>query len=115
MRGIMDELRRQPVSDDELRVARESLVNSFVFSFIDPHAVVAQRMQLDFYAYPADYLARYQERIAAVDAAAVQRVANEYLRPERQQVVVVGAPAESAGTLDKVGLPVRRLKADELR
>ena len=114
MRNIMNGLRDQPVSAEELHVARESLVNSFVFSFTDPHAVVAQRMQLDFYAYPADYLARYQERIAAVDAAAVQRVARDYLRPERQQVVVVGAPDEAAGTLDAFGLTVRRVSAAEL-
>jgi zinc protease len=114
MRGIMTDLREQPVSPEELRIARESLVNSFVFSFTDPHAVVAQRMQLDFYAYPDDYLARFQERIAAVDAAAVQRVARDYLRPERQQVVVVGSPDETAVSLDALGLPVRRVKADEL-
>lgn len=114
MRGIMNGLREQPASAEELRVARDSLVNSFVFSFTDPHAVVAQRMQLDFYAYPADYLARYQERIAAVDAAAVQRVAREYLRPERQQVIVVGAPDEAAGMLDAIGLTVRRVSAAEL-
>ena len=114
MRGIMDRLREQPVSTEELRIARESLVNSFVFSFTDPHAVVAQRMQLDFYAYPADYLSRYQERIAAVDAAAVQRVARDYLRPERQQIVVVGTPDETAASLDNFGLPVRRVKAEEL-
>jgi zinc protease len=114
MRGIMNGLREQPVSAEELRVARESLVNSFVFSFTDPHAVVAQRMQLDFYAYPDDYLARYQERIAAVGAADVQRVARDYLRPDRQQIVVVGAPDEAAGTLAALGLPVRRVSASAL-
>ena len=95
-----------PAAADELRTAKESLVNSFVFSFTDPHAVVVQRMQLDFYGYPADYLARYRERIDAAGAADVQRVARDYLRPERQQIVVVGAPEEAAAALESLGLPV---------
>lgn len=114
IRSIMNDLRDRPVELNELRTAKESLVNSFVFSFTDPHAVVAQRMQLDFYDYPADYLARYRERIAAVDAEDVQRVAREYLRPERQQVIIVGVPDETGMSLESLGLTVRRLKAEEL-
>jgi len=114
IRTIIDDLRERPVTADELRIATESLVNSFVFSFADPHAVVVQRLQLDFYGYPTDYLTRYQERIAAVTAADVQRLARAYLRPERQQVIVVGTPDETAASLEDLGLPVRRLTADEL-
>lgn len=114
MRGILSGLREAPVAADELHTAKESLVNSFIFSFTDPHAVVVQRMQLDFYEYPADYLSRYQERIAVVSAADVQRVARQYLHPARLQVVVVGAPDETAASFDALGLPVKRLKADEL-
>lgn len=114
IRRIMGDLREQPVTPGELRTARESLVNSFVFSFADPHAVVVQRMQLDFYGYPADYLARYRERIAAVTAEDVLRVARQYLHPARQQIVIVGAPDESGATLESFGLPVRRVKAEEL-
>lgn len=114
IRAIMNDLRDRPVDPDELRTARESLVNSFVFSFADAHAVVAQRMQLDFYNYPPDYLPRYRERIAAVGAEDVQRVARQYLRPDRQQIVIVGAPDETGKTLESLGLPVRRLQVEEL-
>jgi zinc protease len=114
IRTIMAELRTVPVPPDELRVAEDSLINSFIFGFTDPHAVVVQRMQLDFYAYPPDYLERFQERIAAVTAADVQRVARKYLDPERQQVIVVGAPVEDGVSLEALGLPVRRLQAAEL-
>jgi len=110
----MSTLREQEVTVQELQVAKDSLVNSFVFSFADPHAVVAQRMQLDFFDYPPDYLPHYRERIAAVTAADVQRVARQYLQPERQQVVVVGMPDETGATLDSLGLPVSRLKAEDL-
>jgi zinc protease len=115
IRAIMHDLRNAPATPEELQVARDSLVNSFIFGFTDPHAVVAQRMQLDFYDYPSDYLDRYRERVAAVTAADVQRVARTYLRPERQQVIMVGVPDETATPLDSLDLPVRRLSGDDLR
>jgi zinc protease len=111
----MRALRDQPVADAELQLAKDSLVNSFVFGFADAHAVVAQRMQFDFFAYPPDYLARYRERIAAVTAEDVQRVARRYLEPSRQQVVIVGAPDETTAPLEGLGLPVKRLTAEDLR
>lgn len=114
IRAIMAGLREQPVSDDELRVARDSLVNSFIFGFADSHAVVSQRMQYDFYGYPADYLERYRERIAVVTAADVQQVARRFLRPGRQQVIIVGAPEESGGGLNGEGLSVLRLTVEQL-
>jgi len=114
IRSIMDDLRSTTVAPEELQVARDSLVNSFIFGFTDPHAVVVQRMQLAFYDYPPDYLDRYRERIAAVTAADVQRVADAYLRPERQQIVLVGAPDETVAPLEALGLPVRRLSGDDL-
>jgi zinc protease len=114
VRAIMHDLRNAPATAEELQVARDSLVNSFIFGFTDPHAVVVQRMQFAFYDYPADYLDRYRERIAAVTAADVQRVAQTYLRPERQQVILVGVPDETAAALDSLDLPVRRLSGDDL-
>lgn len=115
VRAIMHELREEPVSPEELQLARDSLVNSFIFGFTDPHAVVVQRMQLAFYDYLPDYLDRYRERIAAVTAADVQRVAQAYFRPERQQVILVGLPDETAAPLESLDLPVRRLRGDDLR
>jgi len=112
IREIMDDMRERPVSEAELRVARESLINSFVFQFDDPHAVVRQQMDLDFFDYPDDYLARYRERIAAVTLDDVQRVAREFIRPEQQQIILVGDPAEFDGDPAEFGLPVRAVELD---
>jgi zinc protease len=90
MREIMEQMRRAPVSVAELDLARESLINSFVFAFDDSHAVVTQQMRLDYYDYPEDYLQTYRDRIAAVTAEDVLRVARQYLHPDRQNLVLVG-------------------------
>ncbi len=115
MREIMAELREKPVTEGELKLARESQINSFVFGFEDMHSVVSQQMTLDYYGYPQDYLARYRERIAAVTADDVQRVARSYLRPERQQIVVVGDASVFGDKLETTGLPVVMVDLSEPR
>ncbi len=109
IRQIMNELRDSPVTPDELRLAKESQINSFVFGFDDSHAVVAQQMRLDFFGYPAGYLSTYRERISAVTERDVQRVAREFIRIAQQQIVLVGSPEKFSGELERFGLPVEEV------
>jgi zinc protease len=90
LRQAMAEMREKEVSAAELTLARESLVNSFVFGFTDSHEVVSQLLRLDFYDYPPGYLETYRDRLAAVTAEDVLAAAREHLHPERQTVVLVG-------------------------
>jgi len=101
------------VSASELALAKESLINSFVFAFADSHEVVSQQLRLDFYGYPADFLQRYRERISAVTAADVLQAANVHLHPEQQALVVVGNPAAFDGDPATLGLPVKTVAPEE--
>ncbi|TYO98786.1 zinc protease [Geothermobacter ehrlichii] len=112
MRRLMRQMRDEPVSQEELRLAKESLINSFVFAFEDLHDIVTRQMRLDFYGYPTDYLPRYRERLAAVTVEDVQRVARRYLHPDRQLLVLVGDKEAFAGDLAGLGLPVREVDTD---
>ncbi|MGW8312478.1 MAG: M16 family metallopeptidase [Desulfuromonadales bacterium] len=112
-RDIMQNLRDHPVSEEELQLAKESQINSFVFGFDDPHSVVSRQMTLTFFGYPADYLATYRQRIAAVTAADVQRVARKYIDLPRQQIVLVGDPQDFEGELAGFGLPVVDVNLNE--
>ncbi len=109
MREIMEEMRRTPVSAEELRLAKESLVNSFVFAFTDSHEVVTQQMRLDYYQYPEGYLQTYRDKVAAVTAADVLRVAQGYLHPDRQNLVLVGKTGSFEAPPETLGLPVRTI------
>jgi len=109
MRSEMRHLAEEPVTEQELRLAKDSLINSFVFAFEDSHSVVTQVLNLDFYGYQADFLLRYRERLAAVTAADVQSAARRHLQPERQEVVLVGAPPAVDELAGALGLPLRRL------
>jgi len=111
IKSLMAQIRDEPVSDAELALAKESIINSFVFAFEDSHDVVARSLNLELYGYPDDYLQRYRERISTVSASDVQRVARKYLRPEDLQLVLVGNPREFAAPPESLGLPVVEVEA----
>ena len=113
MRRMMEQMRRQPVSAADLQLAKESLINSFVFGFTDARAVVSRSMRLDFYRYPPDFLQRYRQRLAAVSVQDVQRAAKKYLHPERQAVILIGRRAQFDAPAASLGLPVRLLPRQE--
>jgi len=112
MRREMQRMRTEKVRLEELQLARESLINSFVFAFEDSHDVVAQQMRVDFYGYPADYLSSYRAKTAAVTAEDVLRVAKTYLNPERQQLVLVGNTGAFDAPPEALGLPVKEIPED---
>lgn len=106
MRAEMQRITEQPVSAQELELAKESLINSFVFAFEDPHEVVGQAMRLDFYDYAPDYLQRYRERLAAVTADEVLAVARRHLHWDGQTIVLVGDRPARPDQVERFGLPV---------
>jgi zinc protease len=112
MRDLMRQLRDEPISEEELALAKESLINSFVFAFDSSQSVVSRRVRLDYYQYPPDYLETYREKLAAVTIEDVQRAAQRYLQPERLQVVLVGRATDFDRDPAALGLPVRQVELD---
>lgn len=90
MRGIIDDMTRRPVSDAELTLARESIINSFIFAFTNTASVANQRARMEYYGYPRGYLEEFRDRIGRVTKEDVLRVARKYLRPDALILVVVG-------------------------
>ncbi len=90
MLSIIDGVRNEPVTEQELTLARESLVNSFLFGFTTPGSVVLQQARLEFYGYQPDFLDGYRERIAAVTREDILRAARAHLHPKDFKLVVVG-------------------------
>jgi len=90
MTSIIAAVRQEPVTEQELKLAKDSIINSFLFGFTTPASIVTQQARLELYGYQPDYLERYRERIAAVTREDVLRAARKQLRPEAFKLVVVG-------------------------
>ena len=99
----IDQLSTQPISEDEIRRAKDSILNAFVFRLDSPDKILAERMNYEFYGYPPDWLDKYQAEIKKVTAADVNRVAAKYLHKDRLAVLVVGNTKEFDKPLDTLG------------
>lgn len=77
------------VSTGELARAKDAFLNSHVFHYATATGVAFEQATLDHYGYAPDWLLRYPDRIEAVTAADIARVAREHLRPEALATVLV--------------------------
>lgn len=99
----IDGLAKNPISDDEIKRAKDSILNSFVFNFDSPEKVLRERMAYEFYGYPADFLERYRAGIEKVQAGDVARVAAQYLHKDKLAVLVVGNKSEFDKPVSSLG------------
>ncbi len=99
----IDNLEKNPISDEEIKRAKDSILNSFVFNFDSPEKVLRERMAYEFYGYPADFLERYRAGIEKVGKEDVARAAAKYLHREKLAVLVVGNTAEFDKPLSSLG------------
>ncbi len=106
------DLPKRPISDEEIKRAKDSILNSFVFRFDSPEKVLQEKMAYEFYGYPLDFLENFQKGIEGVTKEDVARVAAKYLHREQMAVLVVGnvgefdKPLSSLGTVNKLDITI---------
>jgi zinc protease len=100
----IEKMRSAPVSEEELRTAKEKVINSFVFNFDRPQKTLSRLA-----GYPKDFLSQYQKAIAAVTKEDILRVAKQYVQPAKFVIVAVGNPASFKTPLTDLKLPVTKL------
>lgn len=86
----VERIQSEPVSDEELRVAKSSLIDSFPRRW-ESAGQRARIFSTDAYLGRShEYWQKWRPQIEAVTAADVLRVAEKYLRPEEVVFLVVG-------------------------
>jgi zinc protease len=97
------DVRDRPVPATELDGAKRALVATFALSTESPATALSLATQVREYGFPADYWDTYPEKIAAVTAADVQRVARKYIPVDNLQIVAVGDATKVRDILTKFG------------
>jgi len=91
--AVMDEIermRQEPPTQEELSLAKDSYLNSFVFNFDTEREILSRLMTYEYYDYPSDFLQQTKDAIENVTANGVQSVAEKYLYPDQSHILVVG-------------------------
>ena len=106
---------REPIPADELARARNYLALGFPADFETTGGMAGNLAQLVVYSLPESFFGEYVPKIQAVTAADVQRVANQYVQPDRFAVIVVGDLAKIEKGIRAANLgPVRVVTVDEI-
>lgn len=97
-------IREAEVTDEELRIAKESILNSFVFNFVQPAQVMRRIMTYIYFGYPENFLDQYKENVEKVTKADVLRVAQKHVQPDRVTILAVGNDKEFDKPLSQLAL-----------
>src|SRR4029077_17957450 len=106
LRLIVDEfwrLQRERVGERELSGAKAYITGSFPLTIETPDAIATQVLNVLFYGLPVEQLQSFRERVNVVTPDDVQRVAREYLRPDRLSIVLVGHARAFQAQLKGIG------------
>ena len=97
-------LQTEPFTADELKLAKDQVLNGFIFNYDTKEKVLGAAARLAFYGYPADFLERYRSGVEKVTVADLERVAKARVDPSKLAVLIVGNEAEFGEPLPKLNL-----------
>jgi zinc protease len=104
----VEKIRESEVTDEELALAKQSFLNSFVFNFDTKGEIVNRLMAYEYFGYPADFLQKIKTNVEKVTKADVLRVAEKHLHPDKLQILAVGRPDDFDEPLSVLG-PVNEI------
>ena len=93
----------EPFTEEELQLAKDSILNSLVFSFSSKFSVLNRLAAYEFYGYPADFLQRYQEAVKNVTAQQVLEAARRHVRYPAMATLIVGEEKNFKDALAALG------------
>ncbi len=92
-----------PPTEEELRVAKDSYLNSFVFNFENKGEILDRMMTYDYYGLPRDFIFKEKEMVEKVTAEDVLAAAKKNLHPDALHIVVVGNADDFDESLGALG------------
>ncbi len=96
-------LQEEPISQQELEQTRDQFLNALVFQYPSRSSVLLERMNNDYVGLPPDTFEQLVAEIREVSIEDVQNMAQQYLRPEALQILVVGNATELGDQLSVFG------------
>jgi predicted Zn-dependent peptidase len=97
------DLRERPVSQEELELFRNNILNAEVFRFTSKQAVAERIARTQMLGLPADYYEQYVRQIQSATPANLQQAMQQYVRPDQFVIVVVGDQRQFDKQLSTLG------------
>jgi zinc protease len=89
----LDRIRTEPIPEQELKDNKAFLTGLLPIRIETQEGLTDQLVQIKMFELPDNYLQTYRDRVNAVTAADVQRVAQKYLTTDKDAIIIVGDAA----------------------
>jgi predicted Zn-dependent peptidase/outer membrane lipoprotein-sorting protein len=102
----VERMRQEAPTQEEMSLAKDSYLNSFVFNFDTEREILSRLMTYEYHDYPSDFLQQTRNEIEEVTSDDVLSVAKQYLHPDASHILVVGNRenfSDSLSTLTRGG------------
>jgi predicted Zn-dependent peptidase len=122
LREIIKEVERitqEPVTEEELSIAKDGILNSFVFNFDTTREIVQRLMTYEYYGYPGDFLEKFKANIEKVTADDVLQAARKNVQPDQLIILAVGRaedfdePLSALGEVNAIDITIPQPKMEE--
>jgi zinc protease len=100
----LDGIHTRPLTDAELRMAKDNIVRSLPGNFESARDVNGQLQELWSFGLPIDYYAKLPAQIEAVTSPDVQSAAAKYVKPENLLLIAVGDKTKIESGLKSLNL-----------
>ncbi|MCF8086308.1 MAG: insulinase family protein [Desulfohalobiaceae bacterium] len=110
VRNELEAIRSDGVAPKEVRQAKERFLNSLVFNYDTPAKVLHRRMRYAYKGMDQDSFKELIQEVKGVDQEGVERVAREYLHPEKMRILLVGNKKALRDELSEMEGEVRELE-----
>ncbi|MBU1702256.1 MAG: insulinase family protein [Candidatus Eisenbacteria bacterium] len=110
--AVLEEIRKireEGVTEEELRAAKEGILNGLVFDFSSESSVLNRMAFCEFNNYPPDFLLKYQDAVRGVTVKDLRDIAKRRIRPDEFQILVVGDQERFDEPLSNLGFPVKEI------
>ena len=96
-------IRDEKVSPTELQNAKNAIIGGFALTLENPAGRLNNLITLKLYNFPANYWDTYPQKVEAITAEDVQRVAMKYIDINHLQIVAVGDASKTREVLARFG------------
>lgn len=95
-------IRTEKVSQKELEDAKNNYTGSFVLSLEQPSTIAGYALDIETENLPKDFYETYLQKLNAVTAEDVQRVANKYFKIDEARIVIAGKGSEISENIENI-------------
>jgi zinc protease len=104
-----DNFIKKGITADELKYAKDSYLNSFVFQYDTKGKIINELMTLEYFGYPKDFIRKQQQEIQQATIASVDGAVKNRWKPDALTLLVVGKDADFDEPLSSLGMNVNTI------